>query len=25
VHGLTVTDLCTVNSEISRYTSVAHV
>jgi glutamate synthase domain-containing protein 2/rubredoxin len=25
VHGLSVTDLCTVNSEISQYTSVEHV
>jgi hypothetical protein len=25
VHGLSIADLCTVNSEISTHTSVAHV
>jgi hypothetical protein len=25
IHGLSVDDLCTVNSEISQFTSVAHV
>jgi len=25
IHGLSVSDLCTTNSEISRYTDVEHV